>query len=170
MNLVTASLLNVLSTYPASASPAPKLVAITSVGLSPRSHAKLPLVLRPVYSIAWSPHDDKYGCEYLLMHALGRPWPTEDPVPKKGIMPESWKEKLGQNGAKWDQVVVLKPALLTDGSCKADSAGDGKPPYRLSEEDLSAYRISRKDVAHFIAEQLLSDWEKWSGKFIRMAY
>ena len=85
-------------------------------------------------------------------------------------MPNGWKETLAGTGATWNDFVILKPALLTDGACKADTASAGKQPYRFSEEDLGGYTISRKDVGHFIAENLLEDWKKWSGKGISLAY
>lgn len=86
---------------------------------------------------------------------------------------DSWKEGLPETGTL-KSVVVIRPALLTDGDCKGDkTAGKdkkGKEPYRVEEGDISGYTISRKDVAHFIVEGVLGDWKKWEGKCISLAY
>jgi len=171
-NLVTQSLLNVFSTYPASSSPIPKLIVITSIGLTPRTHSELPLLLKPFYSLMLpAPHADKLGAERLVAQAAGKPWPSSDPEPKKGIMPEDWQAGVAKSGQSWTDTVIIRPAMLTDGACKADTAPAEKLPYRFSEQIVgSGYTISRRDVAHFIAEVLLKDWAKWQGKALNMAY
>ncbi|KAH8099643.1 hypothetical protein BXZ70DRAFT_240320 [Cristinia sonorae] len=175
-NLVTKCLLNVISTYSTSESSPhpPKLITISSIGLTPESHRNLPLLLKPLYSLLLpAAHEDKLGSERVVAHASGKPWPISYPEPKQGIMPDGWKETLSGGGAStaWTETVILRPALLMDGDCKADTARPGKLPYRLSEKDLgNGYSVNRKDVAHFIAEVLLEDWEKWSGKSWNMAY
>lgn len=172
-NLVTNSLVNLFSTYPSSTtSPAPKVVTLTSIGLTPREHAKLPLLLKPLYgAFLAAPHEDKLGAERVVVEAAKKTWPAEDPEPKSGILPEGYAERLAATGVAWNDVVVVRPALLTDGACRAEEAPAGKLPYRFSEDGVKGgYRMSRKDVAHFIVEVLLSDWEQFKGKAVSLAY
>ena len=86
-------------------------------------------------------------------------------------MPEGWVESLAQNGAVFKDMIILRPALLTDGACKGDVAKEGKSAYQFSEHDIgNGYTVSRKDVAHFIVEVLLQDFAKFSGKAWSVAY
>ena len=66
------------------------------------------------------------------------------------------------------EVLILRPALYTDGECRAESAG--KKSYRAKDEEISGYTISRKDVAHFIVEDGLKNWDTWRGKCVRLMY
>lgn len=64
-------------------------------------------------------------------------------------------------------MVIVRPALLTDGECKEK--------YRIKAEgDLAVkggYTVSRKDVAHFIAEKLVGEeWDALEGKGVNVAY
>lgn len=52
--------------------------------------------------------------------------------------------------------------MLTDGVEK------GK--YKTGENLSGLYSISRKDVAHFIANDLSQNWEKWDGKAVEIGY
>ena len=67
------------------------------------------------------------------------------------------------------RVLILRPALYTDGECRGDKKGvDG---YRVGDGSLpGAYTIGRRDVAHFITEQGLKNWEKWEGKCAVIGY
>ena len=87
--------------------------------------------------------------------------------------PGDWTERAGfpkKGGLK--DIVVVRPALLTDGGCYAEKAlPQNKTPYRVSDGELSgAYTVSRRDVAHFIVEDLLPRWEECKGKCISIAY
>ena len=91
------------------------------------------------------------------------------------ILGSGWKDSLPEPGSMKD-VVVIRPALLVDGECKADKvkAGKGKEagkePYRVKEGDIGGWTVSRKDVAHFVVEGALGDWQKWGGKCVSIAY
>src|SRR5215470_5804929 len=68
-NLCSASLFNVLACYPTDISPQPKLVVISSNGLTDAGHAALPFVIKPLFSIALkSPHADKLVMESMHLH------------------------------------------------------------------------------------------------------
>lgn len=177
-NLCTQALLNTLCTIPSSQrAPAaqPRIVVVSSTGITPASHANLPLVLRPVYAFIAAPHNDKLGMEKALAHWAGWPWeaglsPHRDPSGME-ILPEGWSSREGcPKEGELKKLVVVRPALLTDGRCMGDEAKEGKPPYLLAEGDLGRYTVSRRDVAHFIVEGALKDWEKWEGKGVSIAY
>lgn len=90
------------------------------------------------------------------------------PEPEEHILSEKWDETEGLPGkGELKRVVIVRPALLTDGECKEK--------YRLrSERDLAVkggYTVSRQDVAHFIAERLLGEeWDALEGKGVNVAY
>lgn len=171
-NLVTSSLLNVVSTFSAGSQPSPpKLITVSSIGLTPSEHSGLPFLLKPLYgSLLAAPHDDKLGSERVVFEAAGKPWPQDSPEPKESIMPAGWKETLHKSGAVFSEVSIIKPALLTDGACKGDSAEAGKLAYQVSEQTIgNGYTVSRKDIAHFIVEVLLEDWAQWGGKSLNIA-
>ena len=89
------------------------------------------------------------------------------------ILGSGWQDALPDPGSVKD-IVVIRPALLVDGECKADKAqggkGKGKEPYRVREGDIGGWTVSRKDVAHFVVEGALGDWQKWAGKCVSIAY
>ena len=71
------------------------------------------------------------------------------------------------------RLLVIRPAIFTNGECVGDSPKKGKAPYRVGEGNLpchNGWSISRKDVAHFIAEDALMDWSRWEGKGVTIAY
>ena len=104
--------------------------------------------------------------ERAVAYAAGWDWADEEP--KSEIVGEGWKERLGQGGWLKD-VCVVRPALLTDGVSKADE-GKGKS-YRAEDKELSGgYTVSRRDVAHFVVEKALKEWDSWKGKCVRIAY
>ncbi|KZT00053.1 uncharacterized protein LAESUDRAFT_745958 [Laetiporus sulphureus 93-53] len=174
-NLCTQSLLNVLSTLPASLrAPAsqPRIVILSSIGLSRASHAALPLLLKPLYGyLLRGPHADKLAMERVVAYCAWRTWDGDEDELEEGILPEGWREMEGLPAeGMLEHVVVVRPALLTDGECRAETAGT-EPPYRVADHDLGdGYRVSRKDVAHFIVEGLLTDWQQWEGKCLSIAY
>ncbi|TDL18417.1 hypothetical protein BD410DRAFT_700554, partial [Rickenella mellea] len=171
-DLCTRCTLNVLRTMPRT-SPQPKIILVSSAGLTKSSHASLPLALKPMYAyLIASPHLDKLGMERAIAHSAGWKWEEGEPEPKADILPDGWKNRLPEPGTL-KSVIVLRPALLTDGKCKADELkekdGKGKA-YRVSGQDLSgSYTISRKDVSHFIVEDAIAHWDAWEGKCIHMA-
>ncbi|KAI0050853.1 hypothetical protein FA95DRAFT_1535528 [Auriscalpium vulgare] len=174
-DLCTRSMLNVLSTLPRSEHAPPRIIALSSVGLSHISHKSLPLSMRLLYSLALGqPHEDKRGMEEVLAHCLGAgeaPGGTTSPK----ILPPGWEATDGLPGkGELPAVVVVRPALLTDGVCRADEAGTKANAYRVrSDGDLpvaGGYTISRRDVSHFIAERLLgAEWSEWQGKGVSLA-
>ncbi|KAI6103401.1 amino acid permease-domain-containing protein [Pisolithus sp. B1] len=139
-NLVTQALLNCLETLP---TPAPKIIVISSTGLTRASHNNLPLLLKPLYGyLLRVPHKDKCGVEEVLAHCVGWPWEERD-SPGPEILGPNWKERV--------------PG---DGQLKSN-----KQAYRVNEGDLSgSYTVSRKDVAHFVVEGVIKDWDTWQGK------
>ncbi|KAI0694572.1 hypothetical protein C8T65DRAFT_584970 [Cerioporus squamosus] len=176
-DLCTRSLLNLLSTIPDSLrvpETQPRFVVVTSMGITSESHAALPLALKPFYGLLLvSPHTDKLGCERMLAHCAGLPWASKD-EPSKEILPEGWRSTpaLPREG-ELKHLVIIRPALLTDGECRGDEAGNtGKAPYRTKRNgDMGdGYRVSRKDTAHFVVHEVLPNWSEWEGSGVVLAY
>jgi hypothetical protein len=174
-NLVTQCLLNVLCTMPTHpGAPQPKIITISSTGLSPSAHASLPTLLKPLYSVVLTtPHKDKIGAERVIAHCAGWPWnPKTDGEPEAHILAAGWTQRPGLPApSSLQRVLIIRPALLTDGKCMADEVaakGKGKS-YRVSEKELGGYTISRKDTAHFVVDAL-SRWEEFGNKCVNVAY
>ncbi|KAI0050852.1 hypothetical protein FA95DRAFT_1587492 [Auriscalpium vulgare] len=175
-DICTRSMLNVLSTLPRSSEHAPpRIIAVSTVGLSDISHKSLPLPMRVLYSLVLGqPHEDKRGMEEILAHCLGAGEASGGNTSPK-ILPPGWEATDGLPGkGELPAVVVVRPAMLTDGVCRADEAGSKANAYRVrSDGDLpvaGGYTISRRDVAHFIAERLLgAEWSEWQGKGVSLA-
>ncbi|KAG6907151.1 hypothetical protein DXG01_010328 [Tephrocybe rancida] len=167
-DLVTHCLLNVLTTLP---NPNTRIIIITTVGLTRSSHAALPLLLRPLYtSVLALAHHDKRGAERLISHCAGRDWNIrEDGKILPEILAEGWEatEGLPAPGSVQD-VLVIRPAIFTDGECLADTPGGKK--YRVSEEELRGWTVSRRDVAHFVVDAALHRWSEFSGRRVNIAY
>ena len=175
-NLVTMCFLNLITAMPESSktnSNQPRIVVVSSTGLTPSSHRSLPVLLRPVYSyVLKQPHKDKLGTERLAFHCMGREWPNDVPEPAENILEPAWAnlEGLPKFGT-FSNVLIVRPAMLTDGECvgaKIEKAG--KKPYRVSSEEISGYTVSRKDVAHFIVEDALENWEKYRNTVAIIVY
>ncbi|GLB38000.1 hypothetical protein LshimejAT787_0410510 [Lyophyllum shimeji] len=188
-NLVTQSLLNALSTLPSpssqsSPSSRPRIITISSTGLTRTSHAALPCPLKPLYAyLLASPHRDKVGAERVVSHLAGWPWNTAEdgePVPEVLDPRGAWKDGEGMpaEGALKGDVLVVRPALLTDGECLAEKGHEGEGEgnkegtraYRVSEEELGGWTVSRRDVAHFVVDAALNRWEEYRGKRVSIAY
>lgn len=174
VDLVTRCFLNFLRTIPPSlraADTQPKLVAISSGGLTREGHEELPCVMKPFYSyLLAGPHDDKLGAETIAAHYIGRDF--TDPV-KPEILAPNWADGEGVMGrGSYQKMVIVRPAFLTDGECNGDKAdaGGSKAPYKVGENEVTGYTISRKDVAHFIAGPLLREWDHWEGKCVAVTY
>lgn len=112
------------------------------------------------------------GAERLISYCAGWEWNTKDDgEPGEELMGADWTSRPGLPApASLHRVLVVRPALLTDGECLADKPGRKGPPYRASEQDLGGWTVSRKDVAHFIADTILNRWEEFENKCIRVGY
>jgi hypothetical protein len=112
------------------------------------------------------------GAERVVAHCTGWPWDAEDEEVGEDILGSGWTERLPQPGSV-KGVVVIRPALLVDGDCRADKLNDGKgkgkEPYRVKEGDIGGWTVSRKEVAHFVVEGVLGDWGRWEGKCVSIA-
>lgn len=172
-DLVTKSLLNFLCTMPKTES-RPKVIVLSASGVSPSSRKKTPLLLAPLYGYAISgPLSDKLGTERVIGHCAGWEWDTQvDGEPNEEIIGKDWQKREGLPVFGSLSAVVVRPAVLTDGECLADAAvASGKSlPYRTGPGEVGGYTVSRKDVAHFIVEGILKDWEKWGNKQLSVAY
>ncbi len=95
-----------------------------------------------------------------------RTWSSEDVNllgKEEELLPEGWKARLGGEGSWADSVVLLQCALLTD--------GPETKSYRIGGNDLlKLYTISRRDVAHFMTERLLEDWDQYKGRDVSIGY
>lgn len=172
-DLVTKSLLNFLCTMPKTESH-PKVIVLSASGVSASSRKKTPWLLSPMYGYAISgPLSDKLGAERVIAHCAGWEWKTDvDGEPKEEIIGKDWQEREGLPSRGSLSAVVLRPAMLTDGESLADMAVEnGKSlPYRTGPGEVGGYTVSRKDVAHFIVEGILKDWELWGNKQLSIAY
>jgi len=175
-DLVTHCFLNLVRTIPPSlrspSSAQPRIVAISSIGITSVGYKKLPIILKPVFSyMLTSIQDDKLGAETIVAHYVGRDFP--DPA-KPEVLKSTWKEEEGvMERGSYKKIVVVRPTMLTDSECQGDKiAAAGKAPYKLGEDDVTGWSISRKDIAHFVAEELTKDeeWEKWEGKCAAISY
>ncbi|KAF9261990.1 hypothetical protein L218DRAFT_929898 [Marasmius fiardii PR-910] len=197
-DLVTRSFINAISTMPTS-QPQPKIIVLSSNGLTKVSHEALPLPLKPLYGwLLALPHKDKLGVERVVAHCAGWEWnTTEDGEPGEEILPSGWTSTPGlPESGTLKNILVLRPAILTDGECQAEKQQEkiqeklkeakekmakkgitfdatiSKEAYRVSEGVPlpSGWTVSRRDVAHFIVTKALSDWEKYAGKTVTIAY
>ncbi|KAJ7053853.1 hypothetical protein C8F01DRAFT_503159 [Mycena amicta] len=172
-NLVAQCILNVLCTMPDG--PQPRLIALSSTGLSPVSHKALPFLMRRLYNWIEQPHKDKLGMERALSHCAGWTWGTDGNVePDVDILGENWQQRPGLPAAgSFKNVLVVRPAFLTDGKSIADKletrGKQGKHGYRYSEEEITCYTVSRADIAHFIVDAL-QRWDEVKGKRINVGY
>ena len=108
----------------------------------------------------------------MLAHCARLPWKTKD-EPSAKILPDGWQSTPGLLGAgELRHLVIIRPAMLTDGECRGDAGPkDGKPPYRAKRdgEVSGVYTVSRKDVAHFIVCDLLPNWNGWEVSAVVVA-
>ena len=163
-NLVTRSLLNCLETLP---TPRPNFIVISSAGLTHAGHERLPWQLKPLYRYLLTvPHADKCGAEAVLAHCAGWTWDERD-NPGTEVLDRDWKASRDLPGPGTVQnVVVVRPALLTDGICRADQEKKRHTgeQYTVEEGDLRGrWTISRRDVAHFVVERVI----RFSGPGLR---
>ena len=145
------------------------------MGVTRTSHAALPLPLRLFYGLLKVPHKDKAGMERIISHCAGWAFDHEEPGDK--IMGHDWVNREGLPAAgSLKRALVIRPALLTDGECFAESGdalstgGQRKEPYRVSEADIRGWTISRKDVAHFVVDAVLHRWDQFENKCVSIVY
>lgn len=161
------------------------MIVLSSIGITHQSHLNLPFLLKPFYGyLLQGPHTDKLGLERVLAYSTGWDWSDhKSDQPEPHILPADWTSKfngIGEDGSGiksgWlKHLVVVRPALLTSGVCRADvpaaNENGKKEPYRTKEGDLgNGYTVSREDVAHFIVEGVLAHWEEYENKGIGIAY
>ncbi|EKM52180.1 uncharacterized protein PHACADRAFT_151194 [Phanerochaete carnosa HHB-10118-sp] len=170
-NLCSASLLNVLRTLPSALrDPArqPRFIVVSTTGATRSSHDRLPFVMRVFYWwLLTQPHVDKFALERVLAWADGTHWDDDGYHPD--ILPVDWQHAEGMpEQGSLRRVLVVRPAFLTNGPAKGDTQGQS-PLYHICEDDKGSegYTISRRDVAHFIVEKALADWER---KRVSLAY
>ena len=77
-------------------------------------------------------------------------WNSKDGEFKEDLIGKGWQERDGLPApGQLKYAMVLRPAMLNDGECVADSEKDGRP-YRAADGHVKGWSISRKDVAYFI--------------------
>jgi hypothetical protein len=170
-DLVTKCMMGVLCTMPTDA-PQPKIIAVSSSGLTPPGHAALPLPLKIFYSTLSIMHKDKICMERVVAHCAGWPWdPKRDGIAQEDILGEGWMARKGLPApGSLKHVLIVRPALLTDGKCVGDEVkGTGKKPYRVSEKEFKGYTVSRKDIAHFVVDAL-DRWDEFENKRVNVGY
>ncbi|KAF7305951.1 NAD(P)-bd-dom domain-containing protein [Mycena chlorophos] len=174
-NLVTQCMLNLLCTLPKyEDAPQPKIVAISSIGLTPTAHKALPLLMKPLYSMLDTPHKDKVGLERVLFHCAGWEWDATSGEPEVEITGAGWQQRPGLPApGTLKHLLIVRPAWLTDGKSKADQVEregrKDKLGYRYSEHEISTYGISRADIAHFVANSF-NHWDELENKAINVGY
>lgn len=176
-DLVTHATLNVLTPLP---TPYPRIVSVTSTGLTKQSHNELPMAMRAAYGyLPRSPLADKRGVETVLARA-SRTTVDKTMAPPEGILPADWVSDpaFPSPGAVHDNLVIVRPAWLTDGPCLSEKKGPSVIRTRVEADLLvkglpveGGYTISRKYVAYFIAERVLGkEWDEWKGKGVSLSH
>jgi hypothetical protein len=169
-DLCTQGVLNILSVAHKAGSPAPKLIILTTTGITQKAMRVLPFALRPIYWFMLRlPMMDKRGAEAILFHAAGIPYETKrvgnkevSEAPGPEYLKEGWKEKVPEGMLKDSGAVVIRAAMLKDGA----STG----VYRAAKGDFGTYTIMREDVAHFVVEDLTKNWEKYASGVVTVGY
>jgi hypothetical protein len=166
-NLVTQSFMNVLETLP---SPHPKIITVSSMGITQASRKSLTLPLKLFYNCVLPVvHKDKRGAEEAIAHSAGWEWDARDNAGDE-MLGVGWTSRVPNTG-ELKSIVVIRPALLTDGECRAEVKGKGSEAYRVEEGDIeSSWTVSRRDVSHFIVEGVVRNWQEWEGKRLNIAY
>ncbi|KAF9789782.1 hypothetical protein BJ322DRAFT_1098608 [Thelephora terrestris] len=190
-NITTKAILNVLCTMPESTN-RPKFIAITSIGVTKDS--PIPLVYKPLYGyLLRGPHADKLGLERVLAHASGRKWedrePRDDITTVDGV---NWQDRESLPASGSLEVLVIRPPVFVEPKQKgapppkapADSTSQPTSPgnepvakedeekltYRVGGPELGGtYKISREEIAHFIAENATKNWDQFKGKAITVS-
>jgi hypothetical protein len=170
-NLVTQCLLNVLCEMPKT-NPLPKVITLSTSGVSSSSRAQVPSLLNIFYGYLIShPLQDKLGMERVISHCAGWNWNPKDGEPKEDIMGKGWQGRDGLPASgQLKNAMVVRAAPLNDGECVADSGGSGRP-YRAAEGEVKkGWSISRKDVGHFVFDAVTNHWDEYGNKQVSIAY
>jgi len=118
-----------------------------------------------IWHLLARPHDDKLGMERAISFLSGSAW--LDPEPKPEILPEGCQDRLPPAGS-CTNFCLVRPALLIGDTCKAETKGNA---YRVvAGEFKGGYSISRRDVAHFMVERALTNWEEHRGQSFKLSY
>ena len=193
-NITTNAILNVLCTMPES-DPRPKLIAATSIGVTKDSPT--PLVYKPLYAyLLREPHADKLGLERVLAHLSGREWDDREPRAEITTVDEvKWQDRKGLPSSGSLETLVLRLPLFVEqkhksvspppathaGTISHHSSTDSefdtkkkddaeKPKYRVGGPELSGtYTISREEVAHFVTETVVKNWDQFKGKAVTVS-
>lgn len=165
-NLVTQSLLNVFETIPPSN---PKVITVSSTGVTEESHKALPLPHRVLYPyLLDGPLKDKRGAEQIYARVADWPWEKKNDA-GSDILPDGWTDRVPHGQHK--NLLVIRPALLINCESLGEKTPEKKDGYRVQDGDMKgAYKISRNDVAHFIVEGALKRWDEWAGRCVSIAY
>ena len=192
-NITTKAILNVFCTMPDS-TPRPKFIAATSTGVTKDS--PIPLVYKPLYGyLLRGPHADKLGLERILAYGSGREWDDKEPRAEiTTVDGVKWQDLKGLPPSGSLEILVLRLPLLVESSKKSSrpssttdagapsspradkeveakkKADEEKPKYRVGGPELNGlYTISREEVAHFIVETAVKDWDQFKGKAITVS-
>lgn len=96
-------------------------------------------------------------------HAANWAWPQDDPKELAEFLGPHWQKEMRAPGYL-TELVIIRPSLLTDGD---DTPATGKYKTTL-EEFKGVYSIPRKEVAHFVVEGVLKNWEQWKGNVVKI--
>ncbi|KAL0571803.1 hypothetical protein V5O48_010158 [Marasmius crinis-equi] len=131
-----------------------KVVVGSSARATKKSPAALPFLLKLLYAILPTPHNDKLGLERLAHYSAG--WScNERDVDFEALSPD-WGKNLPMPGfGALKDVMLARPALLADGGCVADSGGK---PYRVGGDDPGGWTVLRRGVAHLIVDAVMNRW------------
>jgi hypothetical protein len=146
----------------------PKIIALSSTGIGAAGVAALPALHRAFYpTLLAAPHHDKLGLEVVLAHVARHAgdWVSPSEHTETGILPADWARAAGlPTAGALPEVVLIRAAWLTDGPAT------GKYRVLEGQGDRKCKTISREDVAHLVAEQIMPQWDEFKGKAIAVAY
>lgn len=107
------------------------------------------------------PHTHKFGSERVLAYADGTLWADDGYRPD--VLPKGWESAEGMPmRGELEHVLVVRPAFLTDGPATGDQEpGTKRKMYKVcaDEKGSEGWTVSRKDVAHFVVERALQEWD-----------
>ncbi|KAF9014248.1 hypothetical protein BDQ17DRAFT_1320867 [Cyathus striatus] len=159
-NLVTQSLLNSSAAYHS------RFID----GHNTRITCHSPFRSKAVYGyMIQEPLKDKLGAERALAHVAGWAWEHEEP--NEDIIGRDWTSLEGlPSPGEVKRILLIRPAMFTDGQCLAEKEGTNGKAYRVSEQEFRGWTISRKDVAYFVVDAALNRWDEFENKCVSIAY
>jgi len=167
------ALLSVMSNPQTKGVESTKVIAVTSNGVTKKSHDAMPFLVRIFCNLVLTvPHQDKRAVEKFMAHCTSNPdYELTDKeilyLEKSGHLFSNWGEGLRKGDLL--ETLVVRPSLLTDGVSVCETKGP--EGMRAGPEDLpSAWTISRKDVGWFIAKKAIKDWDSYKGKAVTVTY